>query len=383
MVYTMKKWFCGNKWCLALCLVLSMLLSLPALASEDDNSLYSLGIQTEGAEVSPEFSYDVWSYTVTVPTGTTELLLDPVPSSELATISDISGTTLNADGTGYVTITVQAGNGSEFTYELNVVSEGPAVPAETEPPTEAPTEPPTETETETEDSRYVRVDRNSLQEAENTITELKGEITSYKDRLSLFTKIMFALIALSVVLLFVVINLLLRKRDLKAELDVYRSYGYTGSKKSGKKSKGGPEGSSPSGYALGTGPASAPRQGVNAPVLQGQGGTQSPAQGQPYQDFGPEVQPQKSQKKAKRPVQEEKPGKAAQNQEAPQVQSGKGTQGSGPAAAKGQPSAKGQSSPKGQAPAKGKTPEDGQAPGKGAPAGKNRGADVEINMIDL
>lgn len=233
----MMKWLKKCNLGILLAAVLMLVCGMNVLASEDDNSLSSLGIQTEGATVSPEFSYDVWSYTVTVPGGTTELSLDPVPSSGSASISNIAGTTLDENGKGYVTITVQAGDGSEFTYELNVVSDGTAAAAaETEAATETEkaTEPATEAEPETEDSRYVKVDKNSLQEAENTITDLKSQITSYKDKVSLFTKIMYGLIALAVILLFVVINLLLRKKDLKAELNDYRSYGYSNSKKGQK-----------------------------------------------------------------------------------------------------------------------------------------------------
>lgn len=230
----MDKWFKKGRLCVLLTLVCMMLFGVSAMASEDDNSLSSLGILTEGAIVSPEFAYNIWSYEVTVPGGTKELSLDPVPSSGLASISSINGTTLNEDGTGYVTITVQAGNGSQFTYELNVVSDGTVPVAETETETETEPETETETEPETEDSQYVKVDKNSLQEAENTITNLKGQITEYKEKVSLFTKIMYGLIGLAIILLFVVINLLLKKKDLKAELNDYRSYGYTDNEKAQK-----------------------------------------------------------------------------------------------------------------------------------------------------
>ena len=261
------------KVCLVLAAAVLALSSISAMASEDDNSLSSLGILTEGAVVTPEFSYDTWSYEVSVPAGTTELQLDPVPSSASATITDISGTVLNEDGTGYVTITVQAGNGSPFTYELHVTADGAAAAGEevteaaTEPQTETETEPETETEVETEDPQYVRVDRNSLQEAENTITDLKDEITRYRDNMSRLTMIMYVLIGLSVILLFVVINLLLKKKDMKAELNDYRSYGYSEpdrkeqkTKKKAKKNRkdddffDGPEGGQgmPGGYSAGS-----------------------------------------------------------------------------------------------------------------------------------
>lgn len=376
----MKKWFRGNRWCLMFALALTVLLGVQALGAEDDNSLSSLGIQTEGATVSPEFAYNVWSYTVTVPAGTTELALDPVPSSSSARIREISGTTLNENGSGYVTIVVEAANGSAFTYELTVVADGPAV--ETEPQTEAPTEPPTEkeTETETEDPRYVRVDRNSLQEAENTITGLKNEITAYRDRLGLFTKIMYGLIGLAVVLLFVVINLLLRKKDIKAELDDYRSYGYTENKKSRKKApqQGMGEGQQPYGYPQGVKPAGA------GYVPAGQ----QPRQGQNMN--GLDVQPQKSQKKAKTMPQYEQP--------AQQKKPSSGQQPSGGAPVKGQPgknkqqptggaspmgqSEKNTQQPTGGASQKGRPKKSAQQPTNGAPAGK-AGRNVEINMIDL
>lgn len=203
-------------------------------ASSGDNSLSTLGILTEGAEVSPEFYYSTIEYNVTVPAGTTKLELDPVPSNSNASIVDITGTEL-VDGETTVEILVEAENGSRYTYYLYVEEDAstaaPAV-AETEPQTEKQTEP--ETEPETEDPRYVRVDRNSLQEAENTISALKTETVNYRDRLGILMKILYGLIAFCVLLLFVVINLMLKKKDLKAELQNYRGYDYPQEKKAGK-----------------------------------------------------------------------------------------------------------------------------------------------------
>ena len=95
-----------------------------ALAEEasGDNSLSFFGITTEGATVSPEFYYSTIEYNVTVPAGTTELTLDPVTSNSTATITDISGTTLE-NGEGTVSITVEAANGSQCTYYLYVTSD--------------------------------------------------------------------------------------------------------------------------------------------------------------------------------------------------------------------------------------------------------------------
>ena len=99
-----------------LILTLLLMTAVPgvrALASEDDNSLSSLGITTEGAVVSPEFAYGTTVYTVTVPAGTTELALEPVPTSSSASITSITGNEIGEDGTATITITVRAGNGDE------------------------------------------------------------------------------------------------------------------------------------------------------------------------------------------------------------------------------------------------------------------------------
>ena len=202
-------------------------------ASDDDNSLSDIGITTPGAVIEPDFSYDVWEYQVRVPEGTTKLELDPVPSSANASIASITGAELSEDGTSTVYVTVESGSGLQFSYTLYVTADGEPAPEEPETETEidtaaqqAPrTEP--ETQAETEDDRYVKVDKNTIQEAEDTITTLKGDITRYRDTVSLYTKIMYGLIALSVIMLFLVINLILKKRDLKRELNEYRSLGYT------------------------------------------------------------------------------------------------------------------------------------------------------------
>lgn len=216
-----------NKWKVLL-IAAMMLVTLCGMqvsvqAASGDNSLSTLGILTEGAEVSPEFYYSTIEYNVTVPAGTTQLELDPVPSNANASIIEITGKEL-VDGETTVEILVEAENGNRYTYYLYVeAEEGPAV-VETEPQTESETEP--ETEPETEDPRYVRVDRNSLQEAENTIQALKAETGNYRDRLDILMKILYGLIGFCVILLFVVINLTLKKKDLKAELQKYMGYGY-------------------------------------------------------------------------------------------------------------------------------------------------------------
>lgn len=205
-------------------------MAVPVLAEETsgDNSLSSLGITTEGVTVSPDFYYSTIEYQVTVPSGTSRLELDPVPSNSGASIIGIDGQDIGSDGTTTVAITVQAANGNQITYYLYVTTDtttqAAAPAAETE--TEAVTEAQTEAEPETEDPRYVKVDRNALEEAEKTISTLKTETGNYRDRVTLLTRILYGMIALCVILLFAVINLALKKKDLKAELQNYMGYGY-------------------------------------------------------------------------------------------------------------------------------------------------------------
>ena len=227
----MKKRTAGWKSFLLTLLALVWIFAIPVLAEEGgsgDNSLSTLGITTEGVTVSPDFVYSTIEYNVTVPAGTKRLELSPVTSNENAWIVDITGQDIGEDGTTTVVITVSAENGSQYSYYLYVTTDtsAQAVEPATEVQTEAATEKQTETEPETEDPRYIKVDRSSLEEAENTIATLKSEASSYRDRQSLLMKILYGLIGVCVVLLFVVINLLLKKRDLKAERDSYLSMGY-------------------------------------------------------------------------------------------------------------------------------------------------------------
>lgn len=374
--------------------VLVLMLALTAsglsvFASSDDNSLASLGITTEGAVVTPEFAYDTWNYEVTVPAGTVQLELEPVPSSSAAVIADISGTTLGEDGTTTVTITVQAGNGDQFPYTLNVKTSGeaPVQPEEQQPPqTEAPqTEAPqTEapTEPQTEDSRFVKVEKNTILQAENTITKLKTDITKYRDTVSKYTKIMYGLIAVAVVLLFIVINLILRKRDLKLELNEYRSLGYSSGKKAQKgKSAPAQQGGYPSavapprtgmpgadrGAAQPYAPAQRMDQGTDAAA--GNNGNAAPrrAPSDPHYTTGGalDVRPMTSQKKSRRLPEYQQEVERTQAKEAA-LASDKAGQNKGVKAAPPQPVQPGAE--------KNGKPESASAP---------QAAQVEIDMIDL
>lgn len=212
----------------------------------DDNSLSSLGITTEGVTVSPDFQYDHLNYDVVVPAGTTELQLDPVLSNPNATINSVEGTTLT-DGAGTVTITTTAPSGAMIAYTLNVttasdtsnVDPAQAIAAQ-EAQSDTTAEPSAagvaaqqaaeaaaaqseaQPESETEDSRYVKVDKNTLQDAEDTITRLQKDLQVYKDRSHLFSYVIYGLIAACVILLFLLVNLALRKKDIAAELKEMR-----------------------------------------------------------------------------------------------------------------------------------------------------------------
>lgn len=202
---------------LVLVLMLAVCMCMPVLAASDDNSLSALNIHN--GTLSQDFQYDVWEYNVTVEPGTTELLLEPTTSDANASITSITGTVLEG-GKATVQINVMSESGNSFTYVLHVTESGESA-AETEAPetvspeeaendvdempveTEAPATETPQTETETE-----AVAANALQ---NQVARLKSDS-------DLMMKIVYGLIALSVLLLFFIINLILKNRDLKDDL---------------------------------------------------------------------------------------------------------------------------------------------------------------------
>lgn len=198
---------------LALCL-----LCVTAAAESGDNSLSSLGLGV--GECSPEFYYSTLEYTITVPAGTTELTLDPVTSDANASIVDISGTQLEADGTGTVFITVEAPNGAQVTYTLNVVPDGEAPAPETEA---AQTELSEEQKMLEEQQRMSESEEALRQQAEieqnkQQVAALTTQNEDLNKRLDLLMKVLYGLVAFAVILLFLVINQCLRNKDLKEDL---------------------------------------------------------------------------------------------------------------------------------------------------------------------
>ena len=109
------------------------------------------------------------------------------------------------DGTGTVVITVTSESGNAIEYVLHVTTaRGEVDPAEAIAANEGLTTATIDTEivqseVETEDPRYVKVDRNSLQDAENTIEKLQKTITEQRSHISMLTYVLYALIAVSII----------------------------------------------------------------------------------------------------------------------------------------------------------------------------------------
>lgn len=217
---TMKKvWKSLILAALAVLFVLGMTVS--AEEASGDNSLYSLGL--ENGECSPEFYYSTLEYNVTVPAGTKELLLDPVTSASDANIIDISGTELDENGSGTVYVTVEAANGAQVSYVLNVTSDAPAeteTTAETEMSDEQKYEEELKKQAESEEAARKAAELQAkADQADKVISENKN----LNEKLNLLMKVLYGLIGLAVLLLFVIINQSLRNKDLKDDLKEARA----------------------------------------------------------------------------------------------------------------------------------------------------------------
>lgn len=205
-------------------------------SSSGDNSLYSLGLEN-AVSCEPEFYYATLEYNVTVSADTKELQLDPVKSADSAEITDISGTQLTDDGTGTVSISVQAANGAVATYVLHVTSEagaGDTKETETEDAAaKAEAEAKAESEKLAAESEAVAQSEQAAQLEQKTqqVTALQKENDDFANRLDKLMKILYGLIAFAVILLFVIINQTLRNKDMKDEVktlkgQVTESYEY-------------------------------------------------------------------------------------------------------------------------------------------------------------
>ena len=219
--------------CSVVCLLMTGVSAEEYDSTSGDNSLYSLGL--ENAEsCEPEFYYATLEYNVTVAGGTKELQLDPVKSADSAEITDISGTELSEDGTGTVSISVQAANGAVATYVLHVTSDGSKSETETEDAAAAAeSEAKAESEKLAAESEKVAQSEAAakLEQKTQQLTSLQKENDDFADRLDKLMKILYGLIAFAVILLFVIINQSLRNKDMKDEIkslkgQVTESYEY-------------------------------------------------------------------------------------------------------------------------------------------------------------
>lgn len=205
----------------ALAVLFVMGMTVSADEASGDNSLYSLGL--ENGECSPEFYYSTLEYNVTVPAGTEELLLDPITSASDASIIDISGTTLDEKGNGTVYITVEAANGAQVSYVLNVSSDAPEAEetsAETEVPDEQKYQEELKKQAESEEAARKTAELQAKAEQANKVI---AQNESLNEKLNLLMKVLYGLIGLAVVLLFVIINQSLRNKDLKDDLKEARA----------------------------------------------------------------------------------------------------------------------------------------------------------------
>ncbi len=195
-----------------------------AEGASGDNSLYSLGLEN-ASSCSPEFYYSTLEYNVTVPAGTTELYLSPVTSDAYATILDISGTTLDESGNGTVYITVEAPNGAQVSYVLNVTSDGAVAETESETEDAAAAE---QARLEEEQRKAAESEEAARQEAERKaneekLTKLTSENSQLTERMDVLLKVLYGLVAFAVILLFLIINQSLRNKDLKDDLKEARN----------------------------------------------------------------------------------------------------------------------------------------------------------------
>lgn len=205
------------KFSIAAVLMLTWMFAVTALASglSDDNSLSSLGLHNGTAQ--QEFVYSTWEYDVVVEPGTTELLLEPTTSNPNATITSITGTVLQ-EGKATVLINIESESGIPMTYTLHVTEGEGAGAAESE--SESETETQTESQTqETEPQTEPQTEAQTESKAnDNTVKLLQAQVDRLKENTDLTMKIIYGLIALAVILLFVIINLILKNRDLKDDL---------------------------------------------------------------------------------------------------------------------------------------------------------------------
>ncbi len=113
----------------------------PAESLSADNSLKSLTISP--GTLSPAFSYNKTSYTATVGSDVTSVVVSAVPANEKAVVESVTGNQNLKEGVNNIKIVVKAENGVTATYTVKVTKQAGAAE---EKPTEEQTKP-EETET--------------------------------------------------------------------------------------------------------------------------------------------------------------------------------------------------------------------------------------------
>lgn len=202
------------KLSLTAALVFLWAMCLPVLASPDDNSLAALNVSN--GTVTPDFVYSTWEYDVVVEPGTTALELDPVTSDPNASVTGINGNEL-VDGEATVLVNTISESGIPMTYTLNVRVDEEAA-AETEATTETEAAAETQEAVQTEAPTEEQPTEAESQTEGAATNVLQDQVSKLKADSDLMMKIMYGLIAFAVVLLFLIINLILKNRDLKDDL---------------------------------------------------------------------------------------------------------------------------------------------------------------------
>lgn len=168
------------------------------------------GLHLSVGELSPEFSASVLEYTATVPYETESVEVTATPKDENAKVT-IDGNTQLSVGENTVSVTVEDENGSKTVYEVLLTrqEQGDGAPKDTKEP---------------QDGQGVK-DNEGLSEEDyekqyNYLNEEYGKLEMrYQEEKSFARKMMAILAFVVVVLIIMVINLLISRKQLYKELD--------------------------------------------------------------------------------------------------------------------------------------------------------------------
>lgn len=168
------------------------------------------GLHLSVGELSPAFAASVLEYTATVPYETEGVEVTATPKDENAKVT-IDGNTHLSVGENTMSVTVEAENGSKTVYEVLLTrqEQGAGMPGDTKEP---------------EDGQEVE-DTDGLSEEDyekqyNYLNEEYGKLEKrYQEEKSFARKMMAILAFVTVVLIIMIINLLISRKQLYRELD--------------------------------------------------------------------------------------------------------------------------------------------------------------------